>query len=161
MDSLLKKLNCFYEKLDLYLESSKRDCGVCGECCKVTSVLRVYPLEMENISRRVKNRAKMKRFRDFSGNDLIDIWGGTSGHCPFQEGDLCGIYAFRPYQCRVYGHYDYKGGSLPVRCVYRGHAVRYDRREELPLFAEFSSLSRGYDEYAGKAMELNTNPPPG
>jgi Fe-S-cluster containining protein len=160
MDLLLKKLNCFYEKLDLHLQSSKRDCGVCGECCKVTSVLRVYPLEMENIRRLVKNGVKMKRFRDFTGNQVVDIWGGPSGHCPFQEGDLCGIYAFRPYQCRVYGHFDYQGRSLPGRCVYRGHATRYTRREELPLYDEFNRLTKGYGE-AAQPDDPNTNPPPG
>lgn len=161
MENLLKKLNNFYEKLDLYLQSSKKDCGECGECCKITSVLYVHPLEMENIGRQVNNSVKMKRFRDFTDNDLIDIWGGKSGHCPFQEGDLCGIYAFRPYQCRVYGHYDYKGRSLPVRCVYRGHAVRYDSREELPLYAEFTALTEGYDILLRESAGLNTNPPPG
>ena len=100
----------------------------------------------------------MKRFRDFTDNDLIDIWGGKSGHCPFLGRRLVRHLCFPAYQCRVYGHYDYKGRSLPVRCVYRGHAVRYDSREELPLYAEFTALTEGYDILLRESAGLNTTP---
>lgn len=144
MELLLKKLSEFYEKLDQVLLPSDRDCGICGECCKKASTLKVHPLEMENIRRYVQNGPLIKKFRDFTNNSVVKIWNIT-GHCPFQEGALCGIYPVRPYHCRVYGHYDYLGKNLLKGCVYRGHAVSYRRREELPLVEEFDRLSAAFD----------------
>lgn len=140
MDSLLRNLASFYSKLEVVLQPSKRDCGVCGECCKAASMLRVYPLELENIKRYVNNERLINMFKDFANNAVIRIWGSTAGNCPFQDGALCGIYPVRPYYCRIYGHYDYRGKSLLKGCVYQGYAVIYSRREELPLIDEFDCL---------------------
>jgi len=126
MESLLKELAEFYEKLDQVLLPSGRDCGICGECCKKASMLKVRPLEMENIKRYVQSGPLIEKFRDFANNSVVKIWNIT-GHCPFQEGALCSIYPVRPYYCRIYGHYDYLGESLLEGCVYRGHAVSYSR----------------------------------
>lgn len=105
-------------------------------------MLRVYPLELQNIRRYAHNDNLIKKFEDFSNNRVIKIWGDIEalGHCPFQAGDLCAIYHVRPYFCRVYGHYNNQGNSLLKGCVYTGHSREYLRREELPLYAELLSL---------------------
>lgn len=144
MELLLKELSEFYEKLDQVLLPSGRDCGLCGECCKKASMLTVRPLEMENIKRYVQDGPRFKKFCDFAQSSVVKIWSIT-GHCPFQEGTLCGIYPVRPYCCRVYGHYDYLGKNLLEGCVYRGHATIYSRREELPLKEEFDRLTAAFD----------------
>jgi Fe-S-cluster containining protein len=141
-ETLLHELAGFYEKLDLVLQPSNRACGSCGECCRNLSMLRVYPLELQNIRRYVHNDNLLKKFEDFSNNRIIKIWGDIEalGHCPFQAGDLCAIYRVRPYFCRVYGHYNSQGNSLLKGCVYSGHSTAYLKREELPLYAELLQL---------------------
>lgn len=140
MESLLHDLAEFYEALDDMLQPSKRSCGACGECCRKASKLRVYPLELENIKRHVKDDYAIKKFVDFSNNKVVKIWGDIEGQCPFQEGDHCSIYSVRPYFCRVYGHYNYKGNNLLKGCVYCGHSITYTSRDELPLYKEFINL---------------------
>lgn len=144
MDSLLRDLMSFYSKLDEFLQPSNWDCGVCGECCKAASMLRVHPLELENIRRTVKDERSFNKFLEFAYNDATKIWGSTAGNCSFQDGALCGIYPLRPYYCRIYGHYDHQGKSLLDGCVYRGHAVSYSRREELPLIDQFDRLTDSF-----------------
>lgn len=140
MDTLLKDLASFYLELDEFLHPSHKDCGLCGECCLRTNTVRVYPLEIENIRRYVKNDRLLKLFEKFSSNSIISIWGDTSGNCPFQEGLLCSIYPVRPYHCRIYGPYYRQGLGLLKGCVYQGAAKEYSRREELPLIERLKSL---------------------
>lgn len=144
MESLLNDLKVFYKKLDKVLQPSIRNCGACGECCIKASMLKIYPLELENIKRYVNNESSLKKFLDFANNTAIKIWGNTEGQCPFQTGVLCSIYPVRPYFCRIYGHYDYRGKNLLDGCVYKGHATVYNRKEELPLISELESLSDAY-----------------
>lgn len=159
MDSLLKDLTGFYSKLDELLQPSNRDCGVCGQCCKAASMLRVHPLELENIRRAVQNELLFNRFQDFANNNVIRIWGNTAGNCPFQDGALCGIYPVRPYYCRIYGHYDHRGKSLLDGCVYRGHAINYSRREELPLVDRFDRLADAYAKLVGESQKPTVRRP--
>lgn len=140
MESMLQALAEFYGLLDEVLQSSKRFCGACGECCRKASMLRVYPLELQNIRRYVNNEALIRKFVDFTNNKVVKIWGDIEGQCPFQEADHCSIYHVRPYFCRVYGHYNYRGNNLLKECVYRGHSITYFDREELPLYNEFVNL---------------------
>jgi Fe-S-cluster containining protein len=141
MVTMLHDLAEFYEKLDQALQPSKRVCGTCGECCVKASMLRIYPLELENIKRYVNNESSLKKFLDFANNVVVKIWGNVEGQCPFQTGLLCSIYPVRPYFCRIYGHYDYQGKNLLDGCVYRGHATVYTKKEELPLLYELEELS--------------------
>ncbi|NPV73952.1 MAG: YkgJ family cysteine cluster protein [Pelotomaculum sp.] len=150
MDSLLKDLADFYARLDHFLLPSSRACGICGECCKAVSALRVYPLEMENIRMHIKNELLLDKFRNFANSDVISIWGSSSGYCPFQEGVLCGIYPVRPYHCRIYGHYDPRGKSLLKGCVYQGHAISYYKREELPMIDELDRLNDAFSKLSNK-----------
>ncbi|MFX4262281.1 YkgJ family cysteine cluster protein [Pelotomaculum propionicicum] len=140
MESLLNDLAEFYESLDAALQPTKQACGACGECCRKASKLRVYPLELQNIRRFVKDESCIRKFVDFSNNKVVKIWGDIEGHCPFQEGDRCSIYHVRPYFCRVYGHYNFRGSNLLKGCVYCGHSIIYYDRLELPLYEEFLKL---------------------
>lgn len=140
MESMLHDLAKFYEALDQVLQPSKRACGACGECCRKASMLRVYPLELQNIRRCVKDESYMRKFVDFSNNKVVKIWGDIEGQCPFHEGDHCTVYVVRPYFCRVYGHYNYRGNNLLKGCVYCGHSTIYYDRGELPLYDEFINL---------------------
>ncbi|TEB09391.1 YkgJ family cysteine cluster protein [Pelotomaculum propionicicum] len=146
MDSKLHELAEFYEKLDQVLQPSKRVCGACGECCIKASMLKIFPLELENIKSHVNNERSMKKFLDFVNNKIVRIWGMVEGECPFQTGVLCSIYPVRPYFCRVYGHYDYQGKNLLDGCVYKGHATIYYSREELPLYHELVDLAGSFSE---------------
>ncbi|OQA09207.1 MAG: Flagellin N-methylase [Firmicutes bacterium ADurb.Bin373] len=137
MESMLHNLAKFYAALDEALQPLKRACGDCGECCRRASKLQVYPLELQNISRFVKNDYLIRKFIDFANNKVVKIWGDVEGQCPFQDGDRCSIYAVRPYFCRVYGPYNYRGKNLLKGCVYCGHSIIYFYREELPLYNEF------------------------
>lgn len=140
MDTLLHDLVGFYKKLDQALEPSKRACGICGECCRKASRLRVYPLELQNIRRSVNDEYSIRKFLDFSNNKVVKIWGDIEGQCPFLDGDHCTVYDVRPYFCRVYGHYNFRGDNLLKGCVYCGHSTIYFDRKELPLYDDFLSL---------------------
>ncbi|HBC91406.1 MAG TPA: hypothetical protein DCZ10_00490 [Pelotomaculum sp.] len=144
MDALLKDLASFYRELDALLQPSNKDCGLCGACCLRTTSLRVYPPEMENIRRYVKNDRLLMLFEKFASNSIISIWGDTTGHCPFQEGLLCSVYPARPYHCRIYGPYHHQGRNLLKECVYQGAAKSYSRREELPLIEKLDLLIENY-----------------
>lgn len=146
MDTLLKELASFYRELDEFLQPSNKDCGLCGECCLRTTTLKVYAPEMENIRRNVQNNRLLTLFKKFTSNNLISIWGDTSGHCPFQEGLLCSIYPVRPYHCRIYGPYYHQGRHLLKGCVYHGTAKAYSRRGEMPLIEKLDQLIADYQE---------------
>ncbi|MDD4334103.1 MAG: YkgJ family cysteine cluster protein [Desulfotomaculaceae bacterium] len=139
---MLRDLAAFYENLDQMLQPTKKVCGACGECCRKASMLRVYPLELQNIRRFVKDEYAMRKFVDFSNNKVVKIWGNVEGLCPFQEGNRCSIYVVRPYFCRVYGHYNYRGDNLPKGCVYFSHSITYFDKKELPLYDDLNSLSQ-------------------
>ncbi len=144
MNALLKDLMSFYAKLDHFMKDTDRDCGICGECCQKLYHLRVYPIEIENIRRYTADDLALEKFQKFANGTIVKIWGDISGQCPFQEGALCVIYPLRPYHCRVYGHYDYRGRSLLEGCVYQGYARAYYHREELPLINELDYLVETY-----------------
>ena len=146
MKLLLGDLKKFYARLDDILRPSSRSCGICGECCKTVSAIKVYPIEIENIKRHVKNERAMDKFAKFANNSVISIWGSDSGFCPFQEGELCVIYPVRPYHCRIYGPYNPRGKSLLKGCVYQGHSTSYFDRKELPLIEEMDRLSEAYEK---------------
>lgn len=68
----------------------------CSLCCHETNML-LTRLDMYRI---VKMGYKI---RDFAKRDL-DYWRlkNINGKCFFLEGDLCRIYRYRPYGCRLY-----------------------------------------------------------
>lgn len=140
MESMLDDLAVFYNILDQALQPFKKTCGACGECCRKASRLQVFPLELQNIGKFVKNDYLMKKFIDFTKNKIVKIWGDVEGQCPFQDGNRCSIYAARPYFCRVYGPYNYRGKNLLAGCVYSGHSITYFDRSELPLYNQFLNL---------------------
>ncbi|MDD2554468.1 MAG: YkgJ family cysteine cluster protein [Desulfotomaculaceae bacterium] len=146
MGATMHDLTKFYEALDQALQPLKMNCGACGECCRKTSKLRVYPLELQYISRFVQDEHSMKKFIDFSNNKVVKIWGDIVGHCPFQVGDYCSIYEVRPYYCRVYSPYNYRGKNLLKGCVYCGHSTTYFDKKELPLYDELLNLMKNSDQ---------------
>lgn len=153
MELLLGDLMSFYDRLDHILQS--RACGICGECCKAISALKVYPIEVENIKKYVNNRWLMELFTKFANNKTISIWGSDSGFCPFQEGALCNIYPVRPYHCRIYGPYNPRGRSLLKGCVYHGHSISYFDRKELPLIEEMDRLTESYEKRCNEIKQEN------
>ncbi len=158
METLLGDLNNFYSKLSNLLQHSVKDCGICGKCCKVVSALQVFPVELENIKRQVKNEKKLNYFVEFINGAAIRIWGNIDGGCPFQENSLCEIYPIRPYYCRIYGLYDFRGTTLLYGCVYRDHTVIYSHREDLPLIDELDSLSNAYKTLLKKPEPVGVRP---
>jgi Fe-S-cluster containining protein len=144
MDVLLKDLASFYQELDAFLQPAHKDCGLCGECCQRTTTLRVFSPEMENIRRYVQDERLLKLFEKFTSNNVISIWGDTSGLCPFQEGLLCSVYPIRPYHCRIYGPYYHQEWGLLKGCIYQGTAKAYSKRKELPLIERLDRLIEDY-----------------
>lgn len=151
MEALLGDLMNFYDLLDHILLS--RPCGICGDCCKAISSLKVYPIEIENISRHVNNKWLMAQFTKFANNNVISIWGSDFALCPFQDGALCKIYNVRPYHCRIYGPYNPRGISMMKNCVYQGHSIVYFDRKELPLIEELDRLSQIYEKEIERRKE--------
>ena len=146
METFWEELARLYDRLDGILQATSRDCGVCGECCRQAVSVRVRPLEADYVRKFVQNEAAVLKFLDFAAGNKIKIWGEATGQCPFQEGALCSIYPVRPYSCRAYGHYDYRGMSILKNCVYYGHAIPYDHPAQLPLYEEIEELNARYLE---------------
>lgn len=122
-------------------------CGRCRECCtgKGLTLHNVTRLELDYIAERVGSE-RMDTFKQFLARD------GHVEVCPYFDEQAwgCGIYAHRPYSCRVFGHHRQQGTALPAVCVFAGQEKVFGVREfytAVPLAAELRDLVRRYWPY--------------
>lgn len=124
LTDLLARLGALYENLDRALPASTANpCGQCRECCTAAGVERhtVSELEIEYLAHHV-GAARAEDFRRYAGRQEDCASGDVRfDTCPFYEtaGARCSVYRFRPFSCRVFGHYRSADVQLPEPCVFR------------------------------------------
>lgn len=79
-------------------------CTDCGLCCKVFSDLKIYPMEIKNISSILKiNIEEFKNIytgKQIDGNDDVNYF--LKSLCPFLNQNKCQIYDHRFLVCRTF-----------------------------------------------------------
>jgi tetratricopeptide (TPR) repeat protein len=142
--SLSDELERLYHNLDRVLPSPPGNpCGRCRECCTAAGLTqhRVSQLELDYIAERA-GPEKVEDFRRYAAREP-----GASPLCPYYELETarCGIYRFRPFSCRIFGHFRAEGTHLPAGCVFAGQETVFPRRSYLqvvPLARELRDLLR-------------------
>lgn len=144
-EAFFQSLEELYSALQMALPTVEGNpCGRCRECCTGRGLTRhnVTPLELDYIAAR-GGHERLSEFRRFLERD------GQVELCPYFDEERwgCGIYAHRPYSCRVFGHYRSQSTALPEVCVFRGQEKIFQVRqyfEAVPLAAELRELVRAY-----------------
>jgi len=126
LDGVLQGLAELYHELDqaLSVNPTVNPCGACNACCRSEGrvVHGVSELELLYLESRAGNQAA---FRDY-------LSGRGAATCPHHDPAAgCRVYAFRPFSCRVFGHYSELEAGLPPGCTYREQAARFRARERL------------------------------
>ncbi len=105
----------------------------------------VTAFELELIADRI-GEERLESFRRFLQRT------GEIEVCPYFDEKIwgCGIYAVRPYSCRVFGHHRSQRSRLPEVCVFAGQESIFGVGEYLakvPLAAELKELARSFWPY--------------
>ena len=143
-----QSLENLYTQLDQALPQVQGNpCGRCRECCtgKGLTLHNVTRLERDYIAEHVGSE-RMDTFKQFLARD------GQIEICPYFDEKVwgCGIYAHRPYSCRVFGHHRQESTALPAVCVFTGQEKIFGVRgfyNAVPLAAELRDLVRHYWPY--------------
>lgn len=156
-EELFHALADLYEALgaELPVSGAENACGTCRECCTGTglNLHNVTSLELDFIEDRV-GPTKLPSFRRFLQRD------GEIAVCPFFDDESwgCGIYPFRPFSCRLFGHYRSQESRLPEVCVFRGQEQIFQTTayyRAVPQAEALRALVRRYWPYqAARATEL-------
>jgi len=76
-------------------------CLQCGECCKKRGQIRLKKEELQTISDAL--HIEYKKLKDrLKATPMGDGTFVVTQPCPFQRGNICGIYTVRPGTCRGY-----------------------------------------------------------
>lgn len=144
-EACFQSLADLYQRLDQALpRTGENACGRCRECCTGRGLTshNVTRLELDYIGHRV-GWERVEKFQRFLARD------GQIALCPYFDEQAwgCGIYAQRPYSCRVFGHYRDQTSALPPVCVLAGQEKIFGISEyyqAVPLAAELRDLVRRY-----------------
>ena len=150
-EACFQDLETLYTQLDHALMSEPSSakakgnpCGRCRECCtgKGLTAHNVTRLELNYIANRV-GPERLETFARFLTRD------GEIEVCPYFDDEAwgCGIYAHRPYSCRVFGHHRSDATVLPAVCVFAGQEKVFAQAEyyqAVPLAGELRDLVRRY-----------------
>lgn len=126
LKGVLDQLQQLYSELDatLSVNPSVNPCGTCNACCRSEGRVAhgVSELELLYLEARA---GPQEAFRDY-------LAGGSPGTCAHYDAAAgCRVYAWRPFSCRIFGHYSELGSVLPAGCTYHGQTVRFRPNERL------------------------------
>ena len=139
--SLEQQLVALYESLAT--APGKNHCGSCRTCCTAAGLTRqlVTDLELAVLGEAGPDFARYAaRERSDSGEFVFPV-------CPNLKPSGCGVYALRPFSCRVFGHFRAGGTSLPFECVYLGRDQEFaatDYYQVVPGALRLRELSRDF-----------------
>ncbi|MGE0493032.1 MAG: tetratricopeptide repeat protein [Vulcanimicrobiota bacterium] len=150
----LKRLEELYGCLE---ERPGNPCGQCRECCTDggANLHRVTELELDLIEERVGPVEDFRRYLARTGEFHL---------CPFYDEQArgCGIYAVRPFSCRIFGHYRSDATRLPEVCVFRGQERIFGSYfEEVPQARQLRELVRDYWPHRQQRVSLGQPTAPG
>jgi Fe-S-cluster containining protein len=106
--TLLKGMDLDTEELDAIVHrhyedvARQIDCRACGNCCRdVTPSLSEHDILRLATAQGIDTSEFVQRFvvKDEEGDMLF-----RDSPCPFQDGNLCGVYDHRPEACRSFPH---------------------------------------------------------
>lgn len=144
----MKQTKYFHHLIELYSRLERElpkhegnPCGDCAVCCTSDGLNQhnVTALELDYLEENVGS-GKIDEFRTFLKRD------GEIPICPYYQNG-CTVYQFRPYSCRVFGHYRRADTQLPEVCVFRGQEHIFgvgEYRTTVPEGEELIELSRYY-----------------
>jgi Fe-S-cluster containining protein len=126
--------------------SAAIDCTQCGNCCRALSV-GVDPEDLVRLADHLQEELGELQARD----SFIDPQHGLTlcAPCPYQCGNLCGVYTARPETCRQYPHL--LQGDMRIRL---SHLV--DHAENCPIYFNVLERMKGlldWEEEAGEEDE--------
>lgn len=126
LEGVLGQLKQLYSELDaaLAVTPSVNPCGPCNACCRSEGRVAHGVSELELLY--LESQAgSQQAFRNY-------LAGRVQGDCPhFNASAGCRVYAWRPFSCRVFGHYSPLGSQLPPGCAYSGQTVFFQAKERL------------------------------
>ncbi|HEY4001808.1 MAG TPA: tetratricopeptide repeat protein [Candidatus Xenobia bacterium] len=157
-DKLFEDLEQLYRNLDAALPSfSGNVCGDCKACCTAEGLTRHHVGEMElaNIAHHV-GEEKAEAFRQYTGHHRDDSGAFLHAQCPFYNDATrgCGIYTFRPFSCRIFGHFRANNSTFPKGCVFHGKEQTFEPQEytqKVPYARQLRELMRVYMAVADNA----------
>ncbi|MHB2015841.1 MAG: YkgJ family cysteine cluster protein, partial [Candidatus Xenobia bacterium] len=159
MSDLLAALERLYQNLEAALpQSGGNPCGQCYECCTGAGLSRhrVSELELGYLRERV-GPERVEDFRQYAERARGENGELRFAVCPYYDTEThrCGVYAFRPFSCRVFGHFRADTTHMPQRCVFRGRERVFEPRQYLdtvPLARELRQLMRAWEPTTGHAV---------
>lgn len=137
-----EELSELYSKLEDQLpQQAGNPCGECHACCTSDGLNQhnVTSLELDYLEERVGSE-RIEEFRTFLKRD------GEIPLCPYYA-EGCSIYPYRPYSCRVFGHFRREDTGMPEVCVFRGQEKIFgvgEYRATVPQSGELTALTRRY-----------------
>lgn len=124
----MDQLAQLYCELDagLALPGAVNRCGTCNACCRSEGRVAhgVSELELLFLESRAGSQAAFR----------VYLTGRHERTCPhYLEGSGCQVYPWRPFSCRVFGHYREAGSELPPTCTYGEVAVSFPAASRLTV----------------------------
>jgi len=146
---MFNRLKDIYEDFDReYLHNINMDCQDCFLCCTAKFIYpKVSSLEydfLDDFIKKNKIDTPVEQFKYYITNRSPDI-------CPCYDMSKkrCTIYSARPFCCRMYGLFSFKGEApLPDKCAFYGKRKKISDNEKYGVilhFAEFMELRYKYD----------------
>jgi len=115
-------------------------CGECKACCTAgMSYHRVSELELELIAAHHGPPTEFRRYLERATDEEGRL---VHAVCPNYGDGGCGIYAVRPFSCRLFGHVREAGTCLPEGCAFIGHEREFARQDYFKSVPETSRLRR-------------------
>ena len=120
-------------------------CGECYSCCKATVMGKhnVTPLELAYLESKV-GKEKTDRFRLYVRHAKNEEGELLYPVCPNYDDGGCTVHPYRPYSCRLYGHFRTDAETLVSHCVF-GDTVKViparSARKEYPIHEALSDLA--------------------
>lgn len=122
-------------------------CGECRQCCTARGLTShaVSDLELDYLARHAGSEGAAA-FADYAARRRDGDGEVLHAECPFYDGTTggCGVYAWRPFSCRTFGHWRVAGTRFPPDCTFAGREV------EFPFTRYFDTVPGSRDLHALK-----------
>ena len=137
IEALLQQVGDVYRELEAALRDRPEvnSCGSCYACCRSEGRVghTVSEIELVYLERHAGPQDEFRAY--LNARD-----GRTCPH--YEVGHGCRVYAWRPYSCRLFGHFREEGTRLPGGCVYTETCATHPRHELMQVVPGATKLKR-------------------